>query len=193
MNFLDKLQHGWNAFLNKDPPKIQYGGYYGGTRPDRPRYTRGNERSIVSAIYTRISIDAAATLFEHVQLDDDGRFLFARKSGLNECLTVSANIDQTGRSFMQDVIQSMLDEGCIAIVPVDTTDDNMRYDDFTPEKADFETEDDFARFMDFVKSVNLHESDVTVTGDDHLLTLITCDRTYCGADGRFVVMAVRKN
>lgn len=123
MNVLDRLQHGWNAFLNKDPPKIQYGGYCGGARPDRPRYTRGNERSIVSAIYTRISIDAAATLFEHVQLDDDGRFLFARKSGLNECLTVSANIDQTGRAFMQDVIQSMLDEGCIAIVPVDTTND----------------------------------------------------------------------
>ena len=70
---------------------------------------------------------------------------------------------------------------------------NMRYDDFTPEKADFETEDDFARFMDFVKSANLHENDVTVTGDDHLLTLITCDRTYSGTDGRFVVMAVREN
>ena len=70
---------------------------------------------------------------------------------------------------------------------------NMRYDDFAPEKADFETADDFARFMDFVKSSNLHESDVTVTGDDHLLTLITCDRTYGGADGRFVVMAVRED
>ena len=70
---------------------------------------------------------------------------------------------------------------------------NMRYDDFTPEKADFETADDFARFMDFVKSANLHENDMTVTSDDHLLTLITCDRTYGGADGRFVVMAVRKN
>lgn len=123
MSFLDILHHGWNAFLNKDPPKVQHGGYYGGTRPDRPRYTRGNERSIVSAIYTRISIDAAATLFEHVQLDDNGRFLFARKSGLNECLTVSANIDQAGRAFMQDAIQSMLDEGCVAIVPVDTTND----------------------------------------------------------------------
>lgn len=67
------------------------------------------------------------------------------------------------------------------------------YDDFTPEKADFETEDDFARFMDFVKSANLHENDMTVTGDDHLLTLITCDRTYGGADGRFVVMAVRED
>lgn len=70
---------------------------------------------------------------------------------------------------------------------------NMRYDDFTPEKADFETADDFARFMDFVKSANLHENDMTVTGDDHLLTLITCDRTYGGADGRFVVMAVRED
>ena len=70
---------------------------------------------------------------------------------------------------------------------------NMRYDDFTPEKADFETADDFARFMDFVKSANLHENDMTVTGGDHLLTLITCDRTYGGADGRFVVMAVREN
>ena len=70
---------------------------------------------------------------------------------------------------------------------------NMRYDDFTPEKADFETEDDFACFMDFVKSASLHENDMTVTGDDHLLTLITCDRTYGGADGRFVVMAVRED
>ena len=71
---------------------------------------------------------------------------------------------------------------------------NMRYDDFMPEKADFGTEDDFARrFMDFVKSANLHENDVTVTGDDHLLMLITCDRTYGGADGRFVVMAVRED
>ena len=70
---------------------------------------------------------------------------------------------------------------------------NMRYDDFAPEKADFETEDDFARFMDFVKSASLHENDVTVTGDDHLLTLITCDRTCGGADGRFVVMAVRED
>ena len=70
---------------------------------------------------------------------------------------------------------------------------NMRYDDFTPEKADFETEDDFACFMDFVKSANLHESDVTVTSDDHLLTLITCDRTYGGEDRRLAVMAVRKN
>ena len=70
---------------------------------------------------------------------------------------------------------------------------NMRYDDFTPEKADFETEDDFARFMNFVKSANLHENDMTVTGDDHLLTLITCDRTYGGTDGRFVVMAVRED
>ena len=70
---------------------------------------------------------------------------------------------------------------------------NMRYDDFTPEKADFETEDDFVRFMDFVKSASLHENDMTVTGGDHLLTLITCDRTYGGADGRFVVMAVRED
>ena len=70
---------------------------------------------------------------------------------------------------------------------------NMRYDDFTPEKADFETADDFARFMDFMKSANLHENDMTITGDDHLLMLITCDRTYGGADGRFVVMAVRED
>ena len=70
---------------------------------------------------------------------------------------------------------------------------NMRYDDFAPGKADFVTADDFARFMDFVKSANLYENDMTVTGDDHILTLITCDRTYGGADGRFVVMAVRKD
>lgn len=120
MRFTDKLQHAWNAFLNKDPPNY-FIGYGSSIRPDRARYTRGNERSIVSSIYTRIATDAAAISFEHVRLDDDGRFFSAMVSGLNECLTVSANIDQTGRAFMQDVVMSMLDEGCVAIVPTDTT------------------------------------------------------------------------
>lgn len=120
MRFTDKLQHAWNAFLNKDPPNY-FIGYGSSIRPDRARYTRGNERSIVSSIYTRIATDAAAISFEHVRLDDDGRFFSAMDSGLNECLTVSANIDQTGRAFMQDVVMSMLDEGCVAIVPTDTT------------------------------------------------------------------------
>ena len=120
MRFTDRLQHALNAFLNKDPPNYSIG-YGSSIRPDRARYTRGNERSIVSSIYTRIATDAAAISFEHVRLDDDGRFFSAMNSGLNECLTVSANIDQTGRAFMQDVVMSMLDEGCVAIVPTDTT------------------------------------------------------------------------
>ena len=106
MRFTDRLQHAWNAFLNKDPPNYSIG-YGSSIRPDRARYTRGNERSIVSSIYTRIAIDAAAISFEPVRLDDDGRFFSAMDSGLNECLTVSANIDQTGRAFMQDVVMSI--------------------------------------------------------------------------------------
>lgn len=124
MGFTDRLQHAWNAFLNKDPPKSTYSyglGSIGSYRPDRRRYTRGKERSIIASIYTRIAIDAAAITVEHARLDDDDRFLYAMDSGLNECLTVSANSDQTGRAFMQDVVMSLCDEGCVAIVPTDTT------------------------------------------------------------------------
>jgi hypothetical protein len=108
--------------MNKDPTGRRYtgrGDYY---RPDRIRFSRGNERSIVTSVYNRISMDAAAIDIRHVKLDEDERYVSDIKSSLNNCLTVEANIDQTARAFRQDVVMSMLDEGCVAIVPVDTTD-----------------------------------------------------------------------
>lgn len=120
--FTDRLVHAWNAFMNKDPTGRRYtgrGDYY---RPDRIRFSRGNERSIVTSVYNRISMDAAAIDIRHVKLDEDERYVSDIKSSLNNCLTVEANIDQTARAFRQDVVMSMLDEGCVAIVPVDTTD-----------------------------------------------------------------------
>ncbi len=117
--FVSRLKHAWNAFLNRDPTfSVGGGSYY---RPDRARLSRGNERSIVTSVYNRIALDAAAINMMHARLDDDGRFLSVIDSGLNNCLSVEANLDQTGRSFIQDVVMSMLDEGCVAMVPVDTT------------------------------------------------------------------------
>ena len=123
MKFTDRIKHGWNAFLNRDPTYNyrDLGGPSYGYRPDRMRFTRGNERSIVTSVYNRIALDAASIDIMHVQLDKDNRFESIRESALNECLTRNANIDQTGRAFIQDVVMSMLDEGCVAIVPVDTT------------------------------------------------------------------------
>lgn len=124
MGFIDRLQHGWNAFMNKDPtvyyPSI--GASYS-HRPDRVRFSRGNERSIVTAVYNRVALDVAAIDIMHVKLDKNGRFLETINSGLNNCLTLEANIDQTSRAFQQDIVMSMFDEGCVAIVPVDTTTD----------------------------------------------------------------------
>lgn len=122
ISFASRLKHAWNAFFNKDPTD-----YYENVgisytyRPDRPRLTRGNERSIVTSVYNRIALDASSVTIQHVRLDKNNRFLSVIDSGLNNCLTVEANIDQTGRAFIQDVVMSMLDEGCVAIVPVDTT------------------------------------------------------------------------
>ena len=117
-----RLQHAWSAFRNKDPA-IRYGdigpGY--GYRPDRVRFTRGNERSIVTSVYNRITLDASAINIYHARLDDNNRFTEIIESGLNTCLTLEANIDQTARAFFQDAVMSMLDEGCVALVPVDTT------------------------------------------------------------------------
>ena len=123
MKFTDRIKHSWNAFLNRDPTYNyrDLGGPSYGYRQDRMRFTRGNERSIVTSVYNRIALDAASIDIMHVQLDKDGRFESIRESALNECLTKNANIDQTGRAFIQDVVMSMLDEGCVAIVPVDTT------------------------------------------------------------------------
>ena len=119
-SFGDRLRHAWNAFNGRDPTPTR-GGTVSFYRPDRPRFTRGNERSIVTSIYNRIGMDVASLTFNHVRLDDSGRYKANIESGLNSCLNLAANKDQTGRAFIQDVVMSMLDEGCVAIVPVDTT------------------------------------------------------------------------
>ena len=117
-----RLKHAWNVFFNKDPdPYYGTNGMGYSNRPDRPRLTRGNERSIITAVYNRIAIDAAALSIQHVRLDQNNRFISVIESGLNTCLTSDANVDQTGRAFIQDAVMSILDEGCIAIVPTDTT------------------------------------------------------------------------
>ena len=122
MGITDRLQHAWNAFLNNDVrTRYQDMGYYSSYKPDRVRFTRGNERSIVTSVYNRLALDASAMAIKHVRLDDNGRFTEEINSGLQNCLNVEANIDQTGRAFLQDVVMSMLDEGYVAIVPVDTT------------------------------------------------------------------------
>lgn len=123
MGFMDRLQHGWNAFVNNRSPTNYYS-YIGpgnSRRPDRPRYSRGNERSIVTAIFNRIALDVAAIDIMHCRLDEENRFTEIIDSKLNNCLTLDANIDQTGRALKQDIVESMFDEGCVAIVPVDTT------------------------------------------------------------------------
>ena len=122
MKFTDRIQHAWNAFLNRDPTdNYKYiGGPSYGYRPDRVRFTRGNERSIVTSVYNRIALDAAAIDIKHVRLDKNDRYESTIQSGLNSCLSREANMDQTGRAFIQDVVMSMIDEGCVAIVPVDT-------------------------------------------------------------------------
>lgn len=119
-----RFKHAWNAFLNRDPTtEYQNIGVGYSYRPDRFRFTRGNERSIVTSVYNRIALDVAAISIQHVQLDDEGRFLNVINSDFNKCLSLEANIDQTGRAFVQDIVMSMMDEGCVAIVPVDTDDD----------------------------------------------------------------------
>ena len=121
LTFGSRLIHAWNAFMNRDPTS-QYRdtgpGY--SYRPDRPRLTRGNERSIVTSLYNRIALDVAQLNITHCRVDENGRFVDNIKSSLNNCLSLEANIDQTGRAFIQDVVMSLLDEGCVAIVPVDT-------------------------------------------------------------------------
>lgn len=116
-----RFKNAWNAFSNKNPTSSNngYGGYY--YRPDRVRLTTRNERSIITSVFNRIAIDVAAIDINHCQLDEDGRFQSIISSSLNECLTVEANLDQTGRNLIQDTVMSMFDEGCVAIVPVDTT------------------------------------------------------------------------
>ena len=124
MAFLDRFRHAWNVFKNKDPTYsyLDIGPSYG-YRPDRMRYSRGNERSIVTAVYNRIAMDVAAITLKHVRTDKNGRYKEVIDSGLNNCLTIESNIDQSGRAFIQDLVASMLDEGCVAAVPIDTDDE----------------------------------------------------------------------
>ena len=124
MGFIERIQRGWNAFRNRDPTyyNANLGSSYS-IRPDRVRLTRGNERSIVTSILNRISLDVASISIQHVRLDDNGQFKEVIDSGLNNCLSLNANIDQTGRAFIQDIVMSMLDEGCVAILPVETDSD----------------------------------------------------------------------
>lgn len=118
----ERLKHAWNAFANRDPTdnyKPMGVSYY--TRPDRPRFYFGQDKSIVTSIYTRIAIDCAAIDIKHVRLDVNDCFTEEIYSGLDDCLTLEANIDQSGRAFIQDIVMSMCDEGCVAVVPVDTS------------------------------------------------------------------------
>ena len=118
-----RLKHAWNAFVNNRDPTASYRDIGPGYsyRPDRPCLTRGNERSIITSVYNRIALDVAAIDIRHVKLDENDRFSEIIDSGLNNCLALDANIDQTGRAFIQDAVMSMLDEGCVALVPIETT------------------------------------------------------------------------
>lgn len=123
MTIGSRFKRAFNAFMNSRDPTLEYRNSGPGYsyRPDRPRLTRGNERSIVTSIFNRIALDVASLTINHCKVDENGRFLETIDSSLNNCLTLEANIDQTSRAFMQDIVMSMLDEGCIAIVPVDTS------------------------------------------------------------------------
>ena len=126
-----RFKQAWNAFFNKDPTDrmMDYGPSYA-YRPDRFRYTGVNDKSIITAIFNRIAMDASAIGFRHAQLDEDRRYSYDVNSGLNECLTLSANLDQTSGSFIQDVVASMLDEGCVAICPIITDNDPTKSDSY---------------------------------------------------------------
>ena len=118
--FSDKLQHAWNIFTNKDPTDLSsIGGPTSSYRPDRPIPTMGKNQTIINSIINRIAMDIATININHVRVDDNNRFLDIIDSGLNECLSLSANLDQTSMAFIQDVVISMLDEGVVAIIPVD--------------------------------------------------------------------------
>lgn len=125
-SFMSRLKSGWNAFLAREPT-YEYSYRDIGTsfsyRPDRMRFSRGNERSIITSVYNRIAMDVADINLKHCRLDSNNRYVEDIKSGLNECLNLEANIDQSGRAFIQDIVMSMFDEGAVAIVPIDTSSD----------------------------------------------------------------------
>ena len=128
MELKTRFRSAWNAFRNRTPTANYYYGAGYSRRPDRPRLTSGKERSIVTAITNRIAMDVAATKIQHCRLDSNGRYIETINSELNNCLTLEANIDQTSRAFIQDIVISMFDEGAVAVVPIDT--------DFDPTLTD---------------------------------------------------------
>lgn len=121
LNLSTRLAHAWNAFTSRDPTQYIITGPGYSLRPDRPRLSRGNEKSIATSIFNRIALDVSSVNIKHCRLDKNGRYVEDIDSGLNNCLNLEANKDQTGRAFIQDVVLSMLDEGCVALVPVETT------------------------------------------------------------------------
>lgn len=129
-NIRTRIRNAWNAFADKNQNAYQnatnFGEYASFIRPDRPHFTRGNERSMVNAVYNRIAMDVASIAIHHVRLDDNGRFASIIDSGLDSCLNIDANADQTGRALIQDIVMSMLDEGVVAVIPVDTSIDPIK-------------------------------------------------------------------
>lgn len=121
LNLRTRLAHAWNAFTSRDPTKYIITGPGYSSRPDRPRLSRGNEKSIATSIFNRIALDVSSVSIKHCRLDKNGRYVEDIDSGLNNCLNLEANKDQTGRAFIQDAVLSMLDEGCVALVPVETS------------------------------------------------------------------------
>ena len=121
LNLSTRLAHAWNAFTSRDPTQYIITGPGYSLRPDRPRLSRGNEKSIATSIFNRIALDVSSVNIKHCRLDKNGRYVEDIDSGLNNCLNLEANKDQTGRAFIQDIVLSMLDEGCVALVPVETT------------------------------------------------------------------------
>lgn len=120
MGIFDTLRHSWDVFRNREPTYLNIG-TSASYRPDRVQLSRGNERSIITSIFNRIAVDVSSVNIKHCKVDVNGRFIKDIDSGINNCLNLEANIDQTGRAFMQDTVMSMLDEGTVAMVPVDTT------------------------------------------------------------------------
>ena len=130
-SFGNRLKHAWNAFINKDSERQYFNyGYSSGYRRDRPKFSRGVDRTIISSVYNRIALDVSQITIQHVKLDKNGRYKETIDSKLNDCLTLEANIDQTSRDFIQDLVLTMFDEGCAAIVPVDTSNDILRTGSF---------------------------------------------------------------
>lgn len=121
LNLRTRLAHAWNAFTSRDPTRCITTGPGYSSRPDRPRLSRGNEKSIATSIFNRIALDVSSVNIKHCRLDKNGRYVEDIDSGLNNCLNLEANKDQTGRAFIQDAVLSMLDEGCVALVPIETT------------------------------------------------------------------------